>query len=110
MLLFDARQIGNKLLAFRKKTGMTQAQVAEAAGMSDRAYADIERGSTNMRTETLLRICQALHITPDEILTESTTEMTAQQEEVLARLNACAPKDKETALRLLSVYLQSLGE
>ena len=110
MLLFDTRQIGNKLLAFRKKAGMTQAQVAEVAGMSDRAYADIERGSANMRTETLLRICQALHITPDEILTESTSEMTAQQEDLLARLNACAPKDKETALRLLSVYLQSLGE
>lgn len=110
MLLLDMREIGNKLLAIRKKTGMTQVEVAEVAGLSGRTYADIERGTVNMRVETILRICEALHITPDEILTESETEMTVQQEEILARLNACNPKDKETALRLLFVYLQSLAD
>lgn len=108
MLLLDMHEIGNKLLAIRKRTGMTQAEVAEAAGLSGRTYADIERGTVNMRVETILRICEALHITPDSILTQSSTEMTASQEEILAQLNACAPKDKETALRLLSVYLSSL--
>ena len=57
MLIFDFTQIGNKLYSFRKKVGMTQAEVAEAAGISDRTYADIERGTVNMRVETLLRIC-----------------------------------------------------
>ena len=110
MLLLDMREIGNKLLAIRKRMGMTQVEVAEAAGLSSRTYADIERGTVNMRVETILRICEALHITPDEILTQSNTELTAQEEEILARLNACNPKDKETALRLLNVYLQSLSE
>ena len=54
MLLFDLCAIGNKLLSFRKKRGMPQAEVAEAAGLSDRTYADIERGTVNMRIETLL--------------------------------------------------------
>jgi len=110
MLLLDMREIGNKLLAIRKRMGMTQVEVAEAAGLSSRTYADIERGTVNMRVETILRICEALHITPDEILTQNNTELTAQEEEILARLNACNPKDKETALRLLNVYLQSLSE
>ena len=110
MLLLDMREIGNKLLAIRKRMGMTQVEVAEVAGLSSRTYADIERGTVNMRVETILHICEALHITPDEILTQSNTELTAQEEEILARLNACNSKDKETALRLLSVYLQSLSE
>ena len=110
MLLLDIREIGNKLLAIRKRMGMTQVEVAEAAGLSSRTYADIERGTVNMRVETILHICEALHITPDEILTQSNTELTAQEEEILARLNACNSKDKETALRLLNVYLQSLSE
>jgi transcriptional regulator with XRE-family HTH domain len=110
MLLLDMQQVGNKLLAIRRRAGMTQVEVAEAAGLSDRTYADIERGTVNMRVETILRICRALHITPDEVLTVSDSEMTAQQEELLKRLNACSPKDKETALRLLSVFLQSLTE
>ena len=109
MLVFDLHTIGNKLLTIRKRMGMTQAEVAEAADLSDRAYADIERGCVNMRIETILRICNVLHITPDELLTEETTLLAYQQEELWKRLSACNPKDRETALQLLSVYLKSLN-
>lgn len=108
MLIFDLRAIGNKLLTVRKRMGMTQAEVAEAAGLSDRTYADIERGTVNMRTETILRICNVLHITPDEVLTEESTSLAAQQGELWERLNACNPKDKETAMQILSIFLKSL--
>lgn len=110
MLIFDLNTIGNKLLAIRKRAGLTQAEVAEAAGLSDRTYADIERGSVNMRTETMLRICNVLHITPDEVLTEENSSLTSKQAELWERLNACNPKDKETALHLLSVYLKSVSD
>ena len=110
MLIFDLRTIGNKLLAVRNRMGLTQAEVAEAAGLSDRTYADIERGTVNMRTETFLRICNALHITPDEVLTEENTSLAVRQEELWQRLNACSPKDRETALQILSVFLKSLSD
>lgn len=109
MLVSNLAAIGNKLLAIRKRMGLTQAEVAEAAKLSDRTYADIERGTVNMRIETILRICNALHITPDEVLTEENTPLAAQQDELIARLNACTPQNRETALQLLSVYLHSLG-
>ena len=108
MLVSNLAAIGNKLLAIRKRMGLTQAEVAEAAKLSDRTYADIERGTVNMRIETILRICNALHITPDEVLTEENTPLTAQQDELIARLNACTPQNREAALQLLSVYLHSL--
>lgn len=108
MRLLEMREIGNKLFSVRKKSGFTQAEVAELADISDRTYADIERGTVNMRIETLLQICRALHITPDEILTEENESEIVRQEELFARLNICPPKEKETALQLLSVYLKSL--
>lgn len=110
MLIFDMHAIGNRLLAARKRMGMTQSEVAEAAGLADRTYADIERGAVNMRTETVLRICNVLHITPDEIFTQSAPNTAPRQEALLERLNACSAKDRETALRLLEVYLSSLSE
>ena len=110
MLIYNFTTIGNKLYALRKRMGMTQAEVAEAAGVADRTYADIERGTVNMRVETALKICETLHITPDEILTEDSPSITSRQDELWQRLNACSPKDKETVLSLLAVYLQSLGE
>ncbi|MBQ8435433.1 MAG: helix-turn-helix domain-containing protein [Oscillospiraceae bacterium] len=108
MLIFDFRAIGNKLLAIRKKAGLTQSEVAEAANMSDRTYADIERGTVNMRIETVLKICDALHITPDVVLTEENPKLAQKQTEILKELDKCTPQQKETALELLEVYLRSI--
>lgn len=108
MLIFDFRAIGNKLLAIRKKAGLTQIEVAEAANLSDRTYADIERGTVNMRIETVLKICEALHITPNEVLTEDNPNLSAKQAELLDELNKCTMHQKETALELLAVYLRSI--
>lgn len=108
MLIFDFKTIGNKLLAIRKNTGMTQGEVAEAAGLSDRTYADIERGTVNMRIETILKICTELNITPDAILTEDNPDFSERQEFFISQLNKCSCKNRETALEILSVYLNSV--
>ena len=42
MLIFDLQAVGEKLHAVRRRLGMTQAEVAEASGLSDRTYADKE--------------------------------------------------------------------
>lgn len=108
MLIFDFRVIGNNLLAIRKKAGLTQGEVAEAANLSDRTYADIERGTVNMRIETILKICDALKITPDNILTEENPNLLIKQEKLMEELNQCSAQQKETALELLAVYLKSV--
>ncbi|MBQ7173881.1 MAG: helix-turn-helix transcriptional regulator [Lachnospiraceae bacterium] len=108
MLVFDFRVIGNKMLAIRKKAGLTQNEVAELAGLSDRTYADIERGTVNMRIETVLRICKALQITPDSVLTEENVLLDERQAELLNKMDTCTQHERETALKLLSVYLDSL--
>ena len=110
MLIFDMHSIGNKLLEYRKRLGLTQALVAERADISDRIYADIERGTVNMRVKTLLRICEVLHVTPDQILTTDAPTLTHKQEELMADLEACTPRQKTTALNLLATYLHSLSE
>lgn len=108
MLVFDFHAIGSNLLAARKRMGLTQAEVAELAGLSDRTYADIERGTVNMRIETLLRICEVLRITPNDITTTENPALDAKQDELVERLEQCSQRDRETALRLLSVFLDSL--
>lgn len=109
MIVENIGAIGGKLYAIRKKCGLTQAQLAEAAGLSNNTYAEIERGVVNTSIESILQLCRALHITPDEILTDHPAQATAREEDILARLQACSPKDKETALQLLDTFLRSLN-
>ena len=100
--------IGNKMLKYRKQKGLTQSEVAELADISDRTYADIERGSTNLRTATLLSICSALNITPNDLLVDEKNPVKYDIEAIFEQINNCSQKEQETALKLLSIYLDSI--
>ena len=106
----DMHAVGARILTIRRSRGLTQADVAEKAGLSDRAYADIERGDVNMRVSTLMKVCAALDITPNDVLTEKTTSRFARKDELLQRFEDCSSAEKDTMLDLLSVYLTSLKE
>ena len=108
MLVFDMREVGNRMYAARKRIGLTQAEVAESAGLSDRGYADIERGKVNVRLNTLLRICLAVHVTPNELLVREPEKEIPEEETLLTRLKSCGAKNKETAFRILSAFLSSV--
>ena len=109
MLVFDLKVIGNKLYEIRNKKLLSRIEVAEKADLSDRSYADIERGNVNMRLDTLLRICKALQITPNDILTVEHPAAFSETE-LLGAINSCSPAEKQTAIHLLSVYLDSLNQ
>lgn len=107
MLVLDLHDIGNNLYKVRKAKGLTQAEVAEKADLSDRTYADIERGSVTMRVDSLLKICGALNITPNEILVADNNIKITEQD-IVETIKDCSNNEKETALKLLSVYVDSL--
>lgn len=50
----------------------------------------------------------ALGITPDALLTEENSSLTELRGDVMQRLDDRSLHEQETALRLLSVYLDSL--
>ena len=110
MLLFDLDRIGDRLFELRKRMGWTQLELATRAGISEHTYLDIEGGSVNTRIDTLLHICEALHITPDAILTADNPNEALREEELLSELHNCTPQQRDTALRLLETYLQSLKQ
>ena len=107
MLIFDLRVIGQKLLYYRKAAGLTQEELAEAAGLSPRAYADIERGSVSARLDSLLKICAALHITPNDVLTEAAPDAEQLREELIEKIKTGPAKEQEPALKILDIYFSS---
>ena len=109
MLIHDLRQIGNRLLALRKDRGLTQGELAERAGLADRTYADIERGTVNMRLSTLIKICEALRVRPDDLLLSDDAPSAADQEATLERLRECPPSTREAATGMLKLFLDELG-
>jgi y4mF family transcriptional regulator len=53
-------QLGNSLRAARKQLGLTQPQLALAAGVGVRFIVDLEAGKATLRLEKALRVIDAL--------------------------------------------------
>jgi HTH-type transcriptional regulator/antitoxin HipB len=54
------RQLGDSLRVARKQLGLTQPQLALAAGVGVRFIVDLEAGKPTLRLENVLRIIDAL--------------------------------------------------
>lgn len=59
---------GRRLAAIRKERGITQAQLGNAAGVSNRVIAYYETESDQPPGALLVDLCKALHVSADELL------------------------------------------
>lgn len=80
--------IGKRLREIRKKRGYTQEEVSERAGISAQHCSGIECGSAKVSLPALVRLCNALDATPDDVLADSvnrpTHRLSKDVEEVFA--------------------------
>lgn len=63
--------IGKRLRTFRKNKHLTQEKIAELTDLSPQHISGIERGTAPLSLPALVRLCNALEITPDQVLTDS---------------------------------------
>jgi len=60
--------IGEKIRDQRKMLGMTQGDLAEAAGLTSRTVSKYETGLTEPRGSNLKKLCSVLHVAPAYLL------------------------------------------
>ena len=58
----DAKQIAAIILFHRKKSGLSQAELARLAGVGKTVVFDIEKGKLTVQLNTLLKIMHVLNI------------------------------------------------
>ena len=59
---FDSRNIGEAVRYHRKRSGLSQLELAELAGVGKTSVFDIEKGKPTVRLATLLAVLGALNI------------------------------------------------
>lgn len=64
-----SRQIGANIRLYRKKNGLTQAELAKRVGFkSGTPISLLESGQRGLLADVALRICKVLNITIDDLL------------------------------------------
>ena len=104
----EAINIGKRIREARRTSGMTQVQLAEAAGISTSHMGDIETGRSSFSVEVLQKLCRALHVSADTILLTAIPETIGTHSADLEKLlSDCS--EEEIAFILESVETLKLG-
>ncbi len=94
---------GEFLYSLRKEKGMTQAELAEALGVTNKAVSKWETGEAMPETGLLLPLSRIFGVTVDELLEGKRTEESAGEKQASAEADekpcggCCKPQDKSFA-------------
>ena len=73
-MYIDYKVLGQRIAKRRKELGLSQAQVNEKAGLSDKYLSNIERATSVPSLDVLMRLCAVLQTTPDRFLVGAESE------------------------------------
>lgn len=70
-----AVDIGKRIAARRNQLGLTQAEAAERAGLTQQFFACVETGTKNIRAASIIGVSKALNISTDYLLTGTISDI-----------------------------------
>ena len=110
-MTIDYSAVGKRISLIRKNRGMTQEQLAEKAELSNIYISHIENSRSIPSLETLMKLCSALDITPDEVLLGTKQDMENYlQSDIQKKLILCTPKERRMVSRFIDLLLEERDE
>lgn len=110
-MTIDYSAIGKRIALIRKQNGITQEQLAEKAELSNIYISHIENSRSIPSLETLMKLCSALDITPDEVLLGTKQDMENYlQSDIQKKLILCTPKERRMVSRFIDLLLEEREE
>ena len=101
----DQVKIGKFIASRRKECGMTQMQLAEHLGITDRAISKWENGRTMPDSSIMLDLCRLLHISVNDLLNGEVIEMEDYKKKTEELLVEIAAQKQAADKRLLSLEI-----
>ena len=104
MCTIDFSKIAKKLREVRISKGLTQEYVANMANVNTSHISNIENQRVKISLPTLVRVCRALDVTVDYILSdEYEAPSSVLEQEILHELHNCSDVTKEQILKIIRV-------
>lgn len=96
--------IGNRVKKLRESTGYSINQLARVAGIGQSTLSYIEMNAKSPTVDTLLLICNGLHVTPVEFFKEQEPELPSDLRQLLREAESLTPSQREK----LTEFIRSL--
>lgn len=100
---------GRRLRAIRLARGLTQAALAEQVGLSTNYYGAIERGEKIPQMDTMVRICNTLGASMDDVLADQLANgITVSASRLSAELEGLPPADQRYILAAVDAMIRAV--
>ena len=101
-------QIGQRIRKHRERSRLSQEQLAERADVSSQTISTAETGKKRLRVENIIKICEALEISPDYLLLG---EISPQDLIILSeKLSQLTPGQYRHLEDIIDSYISALSE
>lgn len=91
----DEQSVAMRLKLLRTEEGLTQNEIAEKLGITQQTYSKYEKGTSNMDSETLKKVCNLYGVTADYVLGISASAVANDHlEELVKRVITTLKEDK----------------
>ena len=104
----DYAAVGARICNFRKARGLSQAKLAEMAGISIGHMCQIESGNTGFSLSLLMRLSGILETTPGQILAPDHAGQKTRRQEILEQLSKELASCTQTELSLMKKVVHDL--
>lgn len=98
------KEMGFRINVRRKQLGLTQEQLAEQMDVSIQMISNLEQGKKAIRPENLIRLCAALDISSDYILTGKNSD--AENGRIAEKISLLSPKNQNIIAMLIDSLLE----
>ena len=106
-MVLDLLKVGTRIKKSRIDKKLTQGSLAEQLELSNNYISSIERGNAVPSLETFIRICNALDVTADMLLTDSVYRTNEYLKESIAlKLDKCSKKNMRIVERFIDLLLE----
>lgn len=98
---------GKSIKNLRINNHLTQEQVAQLTGFDTKYVSQVETGVYMGTIKTMLKFCEALHVTPNDVLADFIEDTNANNElqDFISKFQKLNKKDKKNVLALIESML-----
>ncbi len=100
-------RIGSQIKQARESAGLTQERFAELVALAPKNVSDIERGVVGISIGSLVRVCETLSISSDEILFGGTVENDTNV--ISERLSRLSPEQFRIAVDVINKLFEAFA-
>ena len=104
-------RIGNQIKTAREAAGLTQEKFSERVSLASKNVSAIERGAAGFSVPVLIRICDVLGVSSDEILFGARTDtcLSNDAENIARRLERLTPEQFEIAKTIINKLFEAFS-